>query len=111
MVGLPGESISVNPPYLLVNGKPPSDPRFDKIFTGSNYDGYQFAHSTSPRPLIFEPGDSIKLASDEYLFFGDNTNESLDARYFGPVNRRQILGPAFFVCWPFDRAGFAEISH
>lgn len=111
MVGLPDESISVAPPYLMVNGQKPKNKRFEKIFKNENYSGYQFAHNTSPRPLIFEPGDAIKLANDEYLFFGDNTNESLDARYFGPVNRRQILGPAFFVCWPFDRAGFAEISH
>jgi signal peptidase I len=111
MVGLPGETLSVAPPYLLVNGEKPSNPRFHKIFNAPNYNGYQFAQPSNPRPLISAPGDSIQLAGDEYLFFGDNTNESLDARYFGAVHRRQILGPAFFVCWPFDRAGFAEISH
>jgi signal peptidase I len=111
MVGLPGETISVAPKYLLVNGEKPSDSRFDKIFNNENYKGYQFAHSTTPQPLIGKSGDSIMLAEDEYLFFGDNTEQSLDGRYFGAVNRRQILGPAFFVCWPFDRAGKAEISH
>jgi len=111
MVGLPGETISLDPPYLLVNGQKPTDPRFDKIFNNENYDGYVFG-STSVNPvLISKPGDSIKVGDDEYLFFGDNTTMSLDGRYFGPVNRRQILGPAFFVCWPLDRAGFAEISH
>ncbi|MEI7850632.1 MAG: signal peptidase I [Kiritimatiellales bacterium] len=109
MVGLPGETISVAPPYLLVNGQKPTDSRFDKIFSNPNYDGYQFADSRSvPPALIGKPGDSITTADDQYLFFGDNTRQSLDGRYFGPVNRRQILGPAFFVCWPFDRAGFAE---
>ena len=111
MVGLPGETISVAPPYLLVNGEKPTDPRFDKIFNDAKYKGYQFAHSNVPAPLIGKPGDSIITADDQYLFFGDNTENSLDGRYFGPVNRRQILGPAFFVCWPFDRAGFAETSH
>jgi signal peptidase I len=108
MVGLPGETISVAPPLLLVNGKKPTDSRFDKIFSNPHYDGYQFAHPTTPTPLIAKAGDSIKTSDDQYLFFGDNTESSLDGRYFGPVNRRQILGPAFFVCWPFDRAGFAE---
>lgn len=117
MVGLPGENISIEPPYLMVkkpdesNFEKPSDPRFDKIFNNENYDGYVFG-STSVNPvLISKPGDSIKVGDDEYLFFGDNTTMSLDGRYFGPVNRRQILGPAFFVCWPLDRAGFAENSH
>lgn len=111
MVGLPGETISVAPKLLLVNGEKPTDPRFDKIFNNENYKGYQFAHPTSPMPLIAKLGDSITTASDQYLFFGDNTESSLDGRYFGAVNRRQILGPAFFVCWPFDRAGFAETHH
>jgi len=111
MVGLPGETISVVPPYLLVNGGKPTDPRFDKIFNNENYKGYQFAHPTTPLPLISKAGDSITTAADQYLFFGDNTESSLDGRYFGPVSRRQILGPAFFVCWPLDRAGMPEISH
>ncbi|MFA6174649.1 MAG: signal peptidase I [Kiritimatiellales bacterium] len=112
MVGLPGETISVAPKYLLINGEKPTDPRFDKIFNDGKYKGYQFGDSRSvPSPLIGKLGDSITTAADQYLFFGDNTLNSLDGRYFGPVNRRQILGPAFFVCWPFDRAGFAETSH
>ncbi len=112
MVGLPGETISVAPKYLLVNGEKPTDPRFDKIFNGAKYKGYVFADPrANPPPLIGKPGDSIVLENNEYLFFGDNTEQSLDGRYFGAVNRRQILGPAFFVCWPFDRAGLAETSH
>jgi len=111
MVGLPGETILLDPPYLLANGQKPTDPRFDKIFNNENYDGYVFGDSTIHPVLISKPGDSIKAADNEYLFFGDNTTMSLDGRYFGPVNRKQILGPAFFVCWPLDRAGFAENSH
>jgi signal peptidase I len=112
MVGLPGETISVDPKILLVNGEKPTDPRFDKIFNNENYSGYVFGDSRGvPPPLIGKPGDSITLGSDQYLFFGDNTTQSLDGRYFGAVKRRDILGPAFFVCWPLDRAGLPEISH
>ncbi|MGE4488571.1 MAG: signal peptidase I [Kiritimatiellales bacterium] len=110
MVGLPGETISLNPPYLLVNGKKPADPRFNKIFSHSNYNGYVYGDA-SISALIAGPGNSISLADDQYLFFGDNTLNSLDGRYFGPVNQQQIMGPAFFVCWPLDRAGFAELDH
>ncbi len=111
-VGLPGETISLAPPYLLVNGEKPDDPRFDKIFNNENYSGYVFGILRAvPPPLIGKPGDSVILGSDQYLFFGDNTTQSLDGRYFGAVNRKQILGPAFFVCWPLDRAGLPEISH
>ncbi|NOU36026.1 MAG: signal peptidase I [Kiritimatiellaceae bacterium] len=108
MVGLPGETISIAPKYLLINGEKPTDPRFDKLFNNPKYNGYQFGGGDAK---IRKLGDSMKLGNDEYLFFGDNTLNSLDGRYFGAVNRRQILGPAFFVCWPFDRAGFADANH
>ncbi|MBL7016079.1 MAG: S26 family signal peptidase, partial [Kiritimatiellales bacterium] len=51
------------------------------------------------------------LKDDEYLFFGDNTKNSLDGRYFGGVDRDRILGSAFFVGMPFDRAGRVETWH
>ena len=115
MVGLPGETISVEPKILQVNGEKPTDSRFDKLFEDENYSGYLFGSKSpkpsDPLPLIFKSGDDIRLKNDEYLFFGDNTAQSLDGRYFGAVKRKRILGPAFFVCWPLDRAGFAEASH
>ena len=115
MVGLPGETISVDPKHLLVNGEKPTDPRFDKVFNNDDYSGYLFGQPSNvpsdPAPLIAKPGDAITLADDEYLFFGDNTAQSLDGRYFGGVKRKRILGPAFFVCWPLDRRGFAETHH
>ena len=43
----------------------------------------------------------VKLTDEQYLFFGDNTLSSLDGRYFGGVNRNNIIGPAFAVYWPF----------
>ena len=111
LVGLPDETLSINPKYLYVNGEQLNNPKFDRIFTAPNYNGYQLAMPTTPRPQLLTANDSITLKSDEYLFFGDNTDNSLDGRYFGAVNRRQVMGPAFFVCWPLDRAGFAETDH
>ena len=48
------------------------------------------------------PSDSITLAEDQFLPFGDNTNLSLDGRYFGGVPVRDLIGPAFAVYWPFS---------
>ncbi|MFA5689015.1 MAG: signal peptidase I [Kiritimatiellales bacterium] len=111
LVGMPGETLNILPKYLYVNGEKLNDPKFEKIFNAPNYNGYQLAMSAPQRPPLLRPEDSIMLKSDEYLFFGDNTDNSLDGRYFGAVNRRQVMGPAFFVCWPLDRAGFAETDH
>ena len=112
MVGLPGETISVAPPYLMVNGHKTTDPRFEKMFHSPEYSGYVYgSYGAQTPPLIGKDGDSIMLADDEYLFFGDNTKNSLDGRYFGAVDRKRILGSAFFVGLPFDRAGRVETWH
>ncbi len=112
MVGLPGETISVDPPYLMVNGKQAADPRFEKLFTNDEYNGYVYGmNGADLNPLIAKAGDSITLKDDQYLFFGDNTKNSLDGRYFGGVDRDRILGSAFFVGMPFDRAGSVETVH
>ena len=34
------------------------------------------------------------------LPLGDNRSDSLDGRYFGPVNSKKILGRALFIYWP-----------
>jgi signal peptidase I len=34
---------------------------------------------------------------------GDNSNFSMDSRYFGPVPRRNLVGRAWVVFYPFSR--------
>lgn len=36
---------------------------------------------------------------------GDNRDNSKDARYFGPVNLKNVLGKAMFIYWPLGRLG------
>lgn len=36
---------------------------------------------------------------------GDNRDNSRDARYFGPVSLKKVLGRAMFKYWPADRIG------
>ena len=58
----------------------------------------------------FEDGyDEYKLGKNQYFMLGDNSNSSLDSRYWGPVPRQNIIGTAFSVFWPFShRWGFAD---
>jgi signal peptidase I len=55
------------------------------------------------------PQDRLPLGDGEYLPMGDNTFQSLDGRYFGPIPEKNIVGPAFCVYWPFGRRwGFVQ---
>jgi signal peptidase I len=102
MVGLPGERISVNPPYLVVNGMTVREPaeirRIEDKAPG--YNGYLL--TGRPGTKLAKEGDALLLSPNEYLGFGDNTQNSYDGRYWGPVPEKNLVGPALFVYWPFS---------
>ncbi len=54
------------------------------------------------------PGDKINgttLASDEYYVLGDNSPQSSDSRFWGPVKNNLIIGRAIVRLWPFTSMG------
>jgi signal peptidase I len=121
LVGMPGEHVSIDPPRLLVDGAPvegaPGVARVEGMgpsATGPEYAGYRNIDDEGmPQPhapgFLQEAGDSIALG-DEYLPMGDNTRSSFDGRYWGPVPRPQMLGPAACVYWPLSvRWGFGAV--
>jgi len=105
-VGLPGETISIQPPQLLVDGEYVTEPYpFQRMLTETNagyHGGYELA--TAPvqrRPALKLATDTLALGSGQYLPMGDNTLHSLDGRYFGAIEQEDLVGPAFAVYWPF----------
>ncbi len=48
------------------------------------------------------------LASDEYWMMGDNRDNSLDSRYFGPVKDWELKGTPLLRYWPPDRMGLVR---
>lgn len=112
LVGLPGESISIDPPYLVANGAVVTNPpafvrQVEDVEAG--YHGYALLGNTPIPALLRETSDTIQLDDDEYLPLGDNTRASLDGRFFGGVTQRSVIGPAFMVYWPFtSRWGLIE---
>ena len=114
MVGLPGEEITMDPPRLVINGKPVSDEgRIGQIMRQEKfspeafpYAGFNFSGSTDPRFNILgrtlaKPGDVVKLGPDEYYACGDNSPGSSDSRWWGPVPGKLLRGRGDWVFWPF----------
>lgn len=106
IAGLPGERLRLDPPYLIADGRPITAPYpFERLLKGEKqgYRGYQLPYfeASLGRVALGLPGQELQLSSTEYLPLGDNTLSSLDGRYFGGVDRKNIVGPAFMVYWPF----------
>jgi len=109
LVGLPNETIRINPPYVLVNGSILEDPPiFQRISSKvDGYHGYTLMKYV-PRQKNANPTDTITLGSDEYFVMGDNSEDSLDSRHYGPIKRSAIHGKAFYIYDPVDRKGKIE---
>ena len=106
LVGLAGEEVGVQPPYLVVNNQPVTNGyAFQRLLNAPGYKGYALARyvSEKEKPILVTPEDRIKVGGAEFLPFGDNTDHSLDGRYWGTVNRDHLVGPALFVYWPFTK--------
>lgn len=71
VIGVPGDTIEINENTLYINGKK----------TKENY--------------IKEPMQTkdvqITLKKDEYYLLGDNRNNSIDSRVYGPVKKSNIV--------------------
>jgi signal peptidase I len=95
VVGLPGETVQILHGQVLICQRPHvgcyvlHEPYLDQA---ENQDTGNFG------PYVVPQGD--------YFVMGDNRDDSLDSRFWGPVPRRNIIGEAFLIYWPLDRLGF-----
>jgi signal peptidase I len=120
MTGLPNETLQIKAPNLLVNGKAVTEPlrigqiaRQEKVWPNSPaYAGF----NPSGQPQMVLRGrslateqDQVTLGPDQYYAMGDNSFNSFDSRYWGPVPERNLLGPATVVYWPFTSPRFGWI--
>ncbi len=86
VIGLPGETITIDDGEVNVNGVPIQEPYLPE--------GVQMAD--------FGP---ITLAEGEVFLMGDNREFSMDSRAFGPIQIDHIIGEAVLIIWPPGRIG------
>lgn len=97
LVALPGDTVEVESPALIVNGEKVTLPGSGRVMSAENgYKGY-YQHGL---PDFFS-ANKLHYPKPGYTAMGDNSENSQDSRYWGGVPEKNIVGPAMFVYWPF----------
>jgi len=98
--------------HVRINGQrlDASTPHFANVYgfdpkasPGEGKDGKYNGHLLEPGSRLQSPADSIEIGQHEFVVCGDNTKNSFDSRYWGPVPEQNVIGKAFFVYWPFSQ--------
>lgn len=94
VIGLPGETVEINDGVITIfNQEFPNGFKLNESYISDYTSGH----------------DRITLAYDEYYLLGDNRDQSLDSRVFGPVKKSSIVGRAWLRGLPIDRLGTINI--
>ena len=89
-VGTPGDVLNVRNKILSVNGSAADYPQVQHIDPDVDPHG--------PRDF-FGPET---LAPHSYFGMGDNRDNSLDSRFWGPIPRDNIFGRPFLIYWSYE---------
>ena len=92
LAGMPGDTLKIQAPDLLINGEPAVESGFRKVMSQENgYRGY--ADHGMYR--------DVQLGETDYFALGDNSYNSSDSRMWGRVPAGNIVGRALWVYLPF----------
>jgi signal peptidase I len=123
VIGLPGDRVELVNERLLINGVPatyePLPASVGRDLPATRLGPRLFARETAPKspvhavtilprvpakrtfgPIIVQPG--------HYFMMGDNRDDSNDSRFWGTVDRRQIVGRATMVMMSLDHEHYYE---
>ena len=110
IVGLPGDTVAMRDKQLFVNGSAVVEP-----YAVLDPDARDSAHPTMAWQNAYRPCQKhrwrrptrntwgpIVIPREKYFVLGDNRDNSEDSRYWGLVERDQIVGRPWRVYYSFD---------
>ena len=88
LIGLPGDTIHITGTTVTINGQTIREPYIRVPFNLEN--------------------KTWKLGANQFFVMGDNRDNSLDSRTWGPLDRSYIIGKVFAAYWPINDLGFIK---
>lgn len=110
LVGLPGDELLIrdrklhlrrpgDAAFTVVDGD--VNPAFERLYGfRGGYRGYSHLPGSA---FLDSESATFTVPSNHYFMLGDNSENSKDSRAWGTVPRRNLVGRAMLVWWPFSR--------
>ncbi len=116
VVGVPGDVLEMRNSRLIINGQALAytdadnaaiaaamgDDATDKIFYTEELPGHPHVVAITPNKRALRNFAPVTLPADQYYMMGDNRDNSADSRYFGFVDRSQVVGRVQGTVWSLD---------
>ena len=120
VIGLPGDTIELRNDALVLNGQPveyqpivqellrdvSAEDLARSVFASELLPGQSHVVAAIPAAPALRSFGPVRVADGHYFMMGDNRDDSFDSRYYGPVERKQIVGQATAVVLSFDRKNY-----
>jgi signal peptidase I len=98
LTGLPGDTLRIDPPILYANGEIAGGFGFARVMAARDgYRGY-----APGRDYLADSAKTYAVPERHYFAMGDNSYNSYDSRWWGPVPEENLVGRGLLVYWPFN---------
>jgi signal peptidase I len=107
LAGIPDDTMRIASPLYYVKGEKETQEHlapgfgFERVMSAKNgYNGYGLNNPMQAK-FLTTPNVTFTVPPDGYFALGDNSYNSYDSRYWGPVPEENLVGRGLFVYWPF----------
>ena len=118
-LGVGGDTVEIKNKILYVNGERKIEPYVyygdNRVFPAASYDSVRYQHKWEQGELADIFGISVRdnfgpivVPKDHIFVMGDNRDDSMDSRFWGPLHRSYLKGKPLFIYFSFDPGGPAE---